>query len=225
MPITTVDEDLVRYTTFTNVDGAMSAGIGTFFNKQIKRETYELRFRGGVNTSYNKNIGFINGEKYQANRYGINPNIRFSYVIDEVLDINPNYSLNYTTSSYDISSNRDEEATNHRIGLETTTYWPKNLIFGNDISYNRFGNVSPGFDNTSILWNLSLGYQFLDENATVKVNVYDLLDQNVDTRRIIGDDFIQDTRSLILTRYAMLSFTYKLNNLGGNQNDRGGRRR
>lgn len=219
--ITTVDENLVRYTTFTNVDGAMSARVGGFFNKQIKRETYELRFRGGVNTSYNKNVGFINAVKYNAERYSINPNIRFTYAIEEVFDINPNYSLDYTTSSYDINSNRDEEVTNHRIGLEATTYWPENVVFGNDISYNRFGNVSPGFENSSILWNLSLGYQFLDDDAIIKVNVYDLLDQNVDTRRIIGDDFIQDTRSLILTRYAMLSFTYKLNNFGGSQNNRG----
>lgn len=225
VPITTVDEDLVRYTTYTNVDGVMNAGIGGAYNKQIKRDEKEFRFRAALGTSYNRNKGFTNAVKYTAERYSLNPSIRLTYAIDELFDLNPNYSLSYNSTNYDINPNRNEEVYNHRIGFSATTYWPKNVIFGNDISYNHFGNVSPGFDNTSILWNLSLGYQFLKDSAILKVQVYDLLDQNVDTRRVIGDDFIQDTRNLILTRYAMLSFTYKINQFGGQPGDRGRRGR
>ncbi|WP_339654536.1 outer membrane beta-barrel protein [uncultured Salegentibacter sp.] len=128
--------------------------------------------------------------------------------------------------AYDINPDRNEDFLNHRIGFEATTYWPENVVFGNDISYNYFGNVSPGFDNTSLLWNTSLGYQFLDDDATIKIKVYDMLNQNIDTRRTIGDDFIQDTSNLILTQYAMLSFTYKLDKFGGaNPNERRRNRR
>jgi len=221
--VTIVDEDLVRNTTYTNVNGAKSANVGTSFNKQIKDGKTEFRYSIRLNTSYNKNIGFINAVKYNAESYSISPNFGFTYAIEELIEINTNYNLSYHNTSYDINADRDEETINHRIGLGVTSYWPKNVVFGNDISYNYFGNVSPGFDNTSILWNLSLGYKFLKDDATIKVNVYDLLDQNVDTRRIIGDDYIQDTRSLILTRYAMLSFTYKLGNFGGSPHG-GGRR-
>lgn len=103
---------------------------------------------------------------------------------------------------------------NHRISLEATTYWPENVVFGNDISYNYYGNVSPGFDNTALLWNVSLGYKFLKDNATLKIKVYDMLNENVSTQRIVGDDFIQDTNNLILRRYGMLSFTYKISKFG-----------
>jgi hypothetical protein len=223
--VTIVDEDLVRNTTYTNVNGSKDANVGASFNKQIKVENEEFRYSIRLNTSYNKNVGFINAVKYNAESYSISPNIGFTYAIEELFEINPNYDLSYHNISYDINPDRDEEIINHRVGLGVTSYWPKNVVFGNDISYNYFGNVSPGFDNTSILWNMSLGYKFLNDDATIKVNVYDLLDQNVDTRRIIGDDYIQDTRSLILTRYAMLSFTYKLGNFGGNTPGEGRRRR
>lgn len=213
--VTTIDEDLVRKTTYTNVDGVMNANIGAIYSKQKKKDNWEFRYRLSMHADYNKNIGFTNAVKYQAERYSLRPGIRLTYAIDEVLDINPNYELSYNSTHYDINPDRNEDFTNHRIGLEATSYWPENLVFGNDISFNYFGNVSPGFDNTSFLWNMSLGYKFLDDDATIKVKVYDLLDQNVDTRRIIGDDFIQDTQSLILTRYAMLSFTYKLDKFGG----------
>lgn len=148
-----------------------------------------------------------------------------AYEIEELFSIEPNYQLTYNSTNYDINPNRNEDFLNHSVGLQATSYWPENWVFGNDISFNYFGNVSPGFDNTSLLWNMSLGYEFLKDKATLKVKVYDLLDQNIDTRRIIGDDFIQDTSSLILTRYAMLSFTYKLSNFGGDTPpSRGGRR-
>jgi len=141
----------------------------------------------------------------------------------ELVELTPRYGLSYNLSTYDMNLDREEEYTNHTIGFEATTYWPENLVFGNDISYNYFGNVAPGFDPTAILWNVSLGYQFLDEKATLKVKVYDLLNENVSTSRTTGQDFVRDTEELILKQYFMLSFTYKLDKFGGASNSRRGR--
>ncbi len=213
--VSTIDEDLVRTTTYRNVDGAVNGNIGAFYSKQTKNEGREFRYRVGMNGSYNRNLGFTNAVRYVAERYAMSPSIRLTYAIEELFDINPNYQLTYNHTTYDINPDRNEDFTNHRIGFDITTYWPENVVFGNDISYNYLGNVSPGFDNTSILWNMSLGYQFLNDDATLKIKVYDVMDQNIDTRRIIGDDYIQDTSNLILTQYAMLSFTYKISKFGG----------
>lgn len=224
--VTTVNEDLVRTTTFTNVDGSMNASAGLFYNKQLKKDERTIRYQFGLNTNYNKNVGFTNGVKYIAENYSASPRVRFTYEIEDVITVEPGYDITFNSSKFDINPDRNESFLNHDVDLEITTYWPENLIFGNDISYNYYGNVSPGFDNSSILWNMSLGYQFFKEKAILKLKVYDLLDQNIDTRRIIGDDFIQDTSNLILTRYAMLSFTYKLSSFGGGKMPgRGGRHR
>ncbi len=83
--------------------------------------------------------------------------------------------------------------------------------------------MSPGFDNSAFLWNLSIGYKFLKDNATLKFKVYDMLNENVSAQRIVGNDFIQDTQNLILQQYAMLSFTYKLSNFGGASGPQQGR--
>jgi hypothetical protein len=56
------------------------------------------------------------------------------------------------------------------------------------------------------------------------VKVFDLLDQNVATRRFTGDDFIQDTQELVLQQYFMLSFTYKFSKFGGKDPNQSGRR-
>ena len=218
-------QTLLRTTTYTNVDGAMSASLGIFYNKQTKNENKEFRYRLSLNSNYNKNVGFSNGVKFNSENVMISPSINFTYVIEDFIELNPNIGIDYNNSNYSISNLRDQEFFNQRAGLEVTTYWPKNVVFGNDISYNKFGNVSSQFDNTSILWNTSLGYQFWEEKANIKIKVYDVLDQVINTRRQIGEDYIQDTNSLVLTQYAMLSFTYNLKNFGGkNYGSRGGRR-
>ena len=223
--VTTVDENLISTTTFTNVDGAFNANVGAYYNKQLTNDLKEFRYRFGLRGSYNKNVGFTNGEKYFARRYTVSPSLGITYAVDELFDVDLRYSPDYNSTTYNINPDRNENFINHSIGLEATTRWPENLIFGNDISYNYFGNVATGFDNTALFWNMSLGYEMLDENANLKIKIYDVLDQNVDTRRSIGDDYIQDTSRLILTRYAMLSFTYKISEFGGKDPEGYGGRR
>ncbi len=215
VPVTFTGEDLVRTTTYTNVDGAISANAGTSFSKQYKKEKRELSYRLGLNGNFDKNIGFTNEVLFNSERFTIRPSANFTYGIEDYFSFNPGYQLAYTESNYDINAERNESFTNHTFSLEATTFWPKNVVFGNDVSFTYFGNLSEGFDKTALLYNISLGYKFLKDNATLKVKVYDLLNENVASQRIAGDDFIQDTESLILRRYAMLSFTYKISKFGG----------
>ncbi|MDT0677606.1 TonB-dependent receptor [Autumnicola musiva] len=213
--VTTIDDDLVRETRFTNIDGSMDANAGVSYSKRFKKENEELRFRVRLSGSYDKNLGFTNATRFQSEQYSFNPNVRFTYLIEDILEINPVYELSYRSSVYDINANRNQNFTNHQAGLDFTTYWPENLIFANDISYRYLENVAPGLQNSTILWNLSLGYQFFKDDASIKIKVYDLLDQNIETRRTINDDYIRDSNNLILTRYAMFSLSYKLSNFGG----------
>ncbi|MCM8569272.1 outer membrane beta-barrel protein [Gramella jeungdoensis] len=219
--VSSLNEDFVRQTTYTNVDGVVNGYLGASYTKTYKKDEHEFRYRLRLGANYNHNVGFINAVKYNSDQYTLSPTVFLSYAIDELLEISPRYSLTYNDISYDINRGRDQSYVNHNLSLETTTYWPKNVVFGNDISYNVYGNVSPGFDNTSLLWSTSLGYQFLKEKATIKVKVYDILDQNVDTRRMVGDDYIQDVNNLILQRYGMLSFTYKFSSFGGGKGPQG----
>lgn len=225
--ISVTDENLVRTTTYTNVDGGYSGYMGSSWTKRFKKENSEFSFSLGANANYRKQLGFTNGTKFTAKSLGVGPSLRLGYNYMELVDINPRYGMNYISSDYDINNNREEKYINHTVGIEATTYWPKHVVFGNDFSYNYFGDVaSAGFDPTSVLWNVSLGYQFLDEDATLKVKVYDLLNENVSTSRIAGQDFVQNTEELILEQYFMLSFTYKLSKFGGKDpNQRRGRGR
>jgi hypothetical protein len=221
VPYSITDEELVTTTTFRNLDGGLTSYAGVSFSKRFKKEERELSYRLGVFGNYNRQVGFSNTVQYNADRFGFNPSLRLGYNYADLVEINPRYELSHNIAKYDISNRREEEYTNHTFALEATTYWPENVVFGNDISFVSYGNVAPGFDPTSLLWNMSLGYKFLNDNATIKAKVYDLLNENVSTRRTTGEDFVQDTQELILEQYFMLSFTYKLSRFGGKDPNRG----
>ena len=63
----------------------------------------------------------------------------------------------------------------HRINLQTTNYWPRNLIFGNDFGYTYDSNISDDFKKDVYLCNTSLSYLFFDKKMTLKLKVYDFL--------------------------------------------------
>lgn len=228
VPVVTTDEDLVRTTTYTNLSGGQQGYLSFYINKSLKKSKNEndretISLGTDVDFSYNRNLGFTNAQNFRSEAYRVSPSVNMNYGIEDLFSIEPELGLSYNFTNYNLQQSRDEEFVNLNFGLNTTTYWPKNVIWGNDITFTRLGNISSDFESSFWLWNVSLGYTFADEKAIVKFQVYDLLDQNIDTRRQTGDDFIQDTNQLILTQYFMLSFTYKFSKFGGKDPNKKGR--
>jgi hypothetical protein len=223
--VVNTDEDLVRTRTYTNLSGNQQLSLYLRYSKNLKKSKNQndpesMRISARLNNNYSKNLGFSNDRLFRSERYVISPSLNFYYELEDMFTLDPSFDISYNLTQYNLNQNQNQEFINYNFGLEAVTYWPENVIFGNDITFTQFGNVNPDFDNTSWLWNVSLGYTFADDRAIVKVKAYDLLNQNINTQRQTGDDFIQDTQQLILRQYFMLSFTYKFKKFGGKDPNR-----
>lgn len=215
VPFSTTDENRIRTTTYTNVDGVFRGNGGVSYSKTIKRDSSSVRFRVGLYNNYNKEFNFSNGVKFSTKRNRLTPSVRMTYNYKELLEIEPRYSVSLNATQYSLDNFNDETFQNHNVGLKTTTFWPKKIVFGNDLQYTYRTNVAPGFERSALFWNMSLGLKILKDKGTIKLTAYDLLDQNINTRRSVTADFIQDSQSTVLQRYFMLGFTYKLSKIGG----------
>jgi hypothetical protein len=203
-----------RKTSYENVSGTYSTYLGGNWGKTVKKEEHVLRFGLNLNANYSLDKGFTNAILYHAKSLGINSGLNLSYDYGELLTLAPYYNYSYNETNFTNTSLNSSSNFVHRINLQTTNYWPKNWIFGNDFGYTYNSNISDAFKKDFYLWNTSLSYLFFDKKMTLKVKVYDVLNQNLSATRNITPTTIRDEENTVLKRYAMFSLAYKLGNFG-----------
>ena len=206
------DDSGKRNTTYVNISGIYTVSVGGDWNQSLKREEHILRYGLGINGSYSFDKGFTNAVLYNAKSSAIAPKVYFTYEYGDLVSVSPSYSLSYNETKYKNSSRDASSNVLHRINLQTTTYWPENLVFGNDFGYTYNSNISGNFKKDFYLWNTSLAYGFFDKKMFLKVKVYDVLNQNQSATRTISATSIRDEENTVLKRYIMFSVAYKIGN-------------
>lgn len=201
-----------RTTTYANISGTYIASIGGNWNQSIKKDANVFRYGFGLNGSYSFDKGYTNAIIYNAKSTAITPKVNLTYEYGEVLVISPSYSLSYNQTNYENSSRDASSNVVHRINFQTTSYWPENLIFGNDFGYTYNSSISSNFKKDFYLWNTSLSYGFFDKKVYAKIKVYDVLNQNQSATRTISATSIRDEENTVLKRYVMFSLSYKIGN-------------
>lgn len=220
-----VDENFVKNTTYTNVDGNYNMSLGSSFSKDFKLDPLQtIKFRLGLSGSLSQQVNYNNDVEYAALNTQLNPNLEITYSWKDLFEIRPNYRLSFTKTKYDLDRLDDRNFMSHSLGIRTATFFPKKLEWRNDIDYRYNPNVAQGFQKSAWFWNATLAYSVLKDNGTVTLKVYDLLNQNTNAQRTTTDNYIQDSQSTVLEQYFMLSFNWKFNSLGakGEMKQRGG---
>ncbi|MCK0125888.1 outer membrane beta-barrel protein [Gelidibacter sp. F2691] len=220
---TTVNENFVRNTTYTNVNGNYWMYVGSSYSKDFKVDTVQtVKFRFGLSGNVNKQVNFNNDIEYAATSTRLNPSLGITYTWKKLFEIMPNYRLSFTETRYDLDDFDNRNFVSHNLGIRTATFFPEKLEWRNDINYMYNPNVAEGFQKSAWFWNATLAYSILKDNGTVTLKVYDLLNQNTNAQRTTTDNYIQDSQSTVLEQYFMLSFSWKFNSLGSKGESRGG---
>ncbi|NML72336.1 outer membrane beta-barrel protein [Chryseobacterium sp. RP-3-3] len=210
------DDSGKQLVTYDNVSGNKNMNLGAGFNKTFKWKDSKLSVNPRFSMQYNYNKGFINGQFFTNESYGLNPGLNVTYELKDKFSIKPSYRLGYNFSKYTNYSIDNVHTANQTLKLELTNYLFKSrLVFGNDFEYNTNSNIAPGFKKDFFFWNTSLGYSFFNKQFTAKMKIYDVLNQNQSVRRTISNSYIEDREDLILKRYIMFSLSMKLNRFAG----------
>lgn len=211
---TVFDENRKRTTTYENIADAYSAELFGNFNKSYKFDEHTIRYGVSLRTGYGLSKGFTNQELYTTENFTFAPRIYANWDFGEVLTISPSYAMSYNNRKFTNYRLQKTDYVKYSFNLQTTTYWPKNVTWGNDFGYTYNTNIADGFKKDFFLWNTSIGYTFLGDALTAKVKVYDILNQNLGTTRTISPTAITDQENTVLKRYVMFSLTYKFDKFG-----------
>ena len=133
--------------------------------------------------------------------------------ISEKVDFTLSYTANYTIVKNTLQKQADNNYFNHNTSLRFNWQFWKGFIFDTNVVNTLYSGLSEDYNQSIWFWNASLGYKLLkDESLEVKINAFDILNQNTSVSRDVSETYIEDKRTNVLTRYFMVMVTYSLRN-------------
>ncbi len=204
-----------------NMNGAMNAFSNITLGLPL-RKMKGSNFNFTNTVRYNKDVSMVDQNPSIIKAF--KDNITKSMVITQSVGINLDFkqkvnfginaSLAYNDVRYSLqtgSVNRDQKYYTQTYSADFSLLAIKNWVFSTDFDYYINTGRGEGFNQTIPMWNASIAHQiFKKKNGEIKISANDLLNQNQAIGRSVGDNYIEDTRSLVIKRYFLLTFTYNL---------------
>jgi hypothetical protein len=161
-----------------------------------------------------------------TDNYTIGQTVRWTMNLNERFDLNffSTSTYNFVRYSGKTRENQNGDYFSQALSAEPTFSTKNGWILSSDFDYTFFRGQSAGYNQGIPLWNASLSKMMLNnQRGELKLSVFDLLNQNKSITRTVQDRYVEDTRTQVLTRYFLVSFTYNLRSFKGgaqNNNDR-----
>ncbi len=173
-----------------------------------------VNIQGGLN--YTLTPGIINGLRNETNNYGYNAGIVIASNISEAIDFNVGYNTSYFVVENSLQPALNNNYFVHSASLRANWLPWKGLVINTETAYSSFQGLGDGFNRSFVLLNAGIGYKFLKKRAgEIKLSVYDLLNQNTNISRTVTETFVEDSSTLVLNQYFMLTFTYTFRKFNG----------
>lgn len=192
-----------------NFDGYWSLRSFSTYGFPIDPIKTNVNLSGGV--SYTQTPGSINDELNIAHAFTSTAGCVLGSNIGPNLDFTLSYLGNYSISRNTIQSGLNSSYYSHTASLRFNLIFWDGVVYHDDITNALNNGQSSGYNQNSVLWNMSLAKKlFAKQAGEIKLSVFDLLGQNKSLSRTIASTYIEDDRNEVLTRYLLLTFTYTI---------------
>jgi hypothetical protein len=204
----------IQETRYQNADGYYTVSGFYAFSKPFKNRKYTLSLNG--NGSYTNDISFINSQKNTGKNFvgtqGLNLDIRLS----DWLEIGAGGSFTYNLTKNSLTPRANTEVRTYTISSNGKIYLPAKIVLGYDL--NKAFNSGYGVSSNPFIINGYLERQLSKNNKyAIRLQAFDLLNQNTSISRTVNANSITDTRSNKLGQYFMVSFNFRLQKFKGQQ--------
>jgi hypothetical protein len=99
--------------------------------------------------------------------------------------------------------------------FRTMIFLPWKMEFNSDVNF-ALRQKTDAFDRNrnAIQWNAGLDKRILKEKGRIRINMFDILNQNIGFSRNVTSNFITERTFNRIQRYGMLSFIYNFSKNG-----------
>lgn len=206
-------------TTPKNINGNWNAFAMFGFNTALKNKKFNI----GTFTSFNyqNNVGYLTDtqtrveQKNTTTNLNINERLRGSYRNDW-LEVGLNGSFSYTVERDKLTPSNNQEPYNFSYGGFTNITAPWNMSLSTNITNQaRRGYRDNSMNRNELIWNAQLSQTFLNGDATISFEMYDILRRQSNITRSLTSSGRSVYEYNGVNSYCMLRFIYRLNIFGG----------
>jgi len=209
--------DSVRQETrYLNSNGFYTAFGFYNFSKPIQNRKYVFNYGGNV--TYNNNISYVEDLKNKGSNWILGQRFSTDVKIKKWLEttVAVYYSYNSTKYSLKSSQNSNSDATAWTLSNSSRFFFPQNWKFSYDIDKSINTGYAGNISSDPLIINATLEKAlFKKQNLSLKLQAFDLLNENTSVSRSSANNIIVDTRANRLGRYFMLSAVFRLNKFSG----------
>ncbi|WP_028296825.1 TonB-dependent receptor [Olivibacter sitiensis] len=195
-------------TNFLNANGYFDIRTYYHFSSPLSGGAMTLNLSG--NADYTHNISFVDDVRNLGKNLVLGQSAQLLFQLEDFLETDARASYNVDKINYSIPFLGDIEAQNFNFGAGTKAYLKNNWVLSLDFAkqfntgYENVGNVNP------TLMNVYIEKSFLkNEMASIRLQGFDLFNQNTGISREISGNDIFDVRSNRLARYFLLSLNFR----------------
>ena len=201
-----------RLTRYINVNGVWNGRLMNMFSMPFRNKKWS--FSNHIFTNASRTIGYNNNQKNTSLTFMVSENPGITFRPDNFeLELRPRYSLQTTHNTVQVQGNQTVHSYGGRFDGSYYTSW--GLTLQTDINYSATSGYAAGYNTRTWLWNATLSQQFLkSKSLTLAVKVFDLLNQRSNIRRTVTANYIDDIEYNSLTRYFMVTLSYRFNSFG-----------
>jgi hypothetical protein len=193
----------------TNANGFYNVGAQITNSFPLSKKNANLN----TITSFNvvRDISYINGARSATNNYSLFQSININYAYEELFDFAVTGSVHYSGARYPLQKEQNTSYTTYALSFDGQLNLPAGMLLGIDLDYMLNTGRTANYNLDILILNAFIAKTlFPGKQALLKLQGFDLLKQNTSIRRNTGPNFIEDTRSTVLQRFFLLSFTYFL---------------
>lgn len=209
-------QEYVRQETYyLNSDGYYTASGFYAFSKPFRNRKYVFNYGGSA--MYNNNISYIANQKNTGKNWIIGQRFSTTITVKKWLETSAGVNFTLNDAKYSLNKNLNSNTKTWSLTHYTRFFLPKDftIVYDMDKSINDgyADNVkaNPFIINASIEKLVSQKY-----NASLKLNAFDLLNENTSVSRTVTGNGFTDTRTNKLGRYVLLSLVFRFNKFTGN---------